>query len=78
MEKAYKKEAATIHLNASFEWSPLYKKAFEKYIEKGGCFLWGGRLNHLEPTIIRFCSVEHFLAEINDAETCRIFQTCAG
>jgi len=66
-------KAANIHLNQSFEWSEIYKKAFLKYIEKGGFFIWGGVLDKLSPTLIKFHSIEHFLSEINDANTCKIF-----
>ena len=70
-----KKEAARLHLNASFEWNAVYKKAFKTYLEKGGCFWWGGYQNQLTPTIIQFSSVDSFLKEINDPDTCLIFQT---
>ncbi|USO02491.1 MAG: hypothetical protein H6850_00630 [Alphaproteobacteria bacterium] len=66
-------KAANIHLSNSFEWSDIYKAAFLKYLEKGGFFVWGGVLDRLAPTLIKFHSVEHFLSEINDPQTCRIF-----
>jgi len=65
--------AARIHLSGSFEWSEVYQKALLAYLEKGGVFVWGGVLDKLLPTLIRFHSIEHFLTTINDEDACKIF-----
>jgi len=74
LQKA-KREAATIHLDKNVHWTPRYKKAFSKYIDKGGSFLWGGYKDELPPTKIYFDSMGEFLTEMNDPETIKILGT---
>ena len=65
--------AANLHLNGSFEWSSFFKNAFLIYLSKGGYFVWGGLQGKLDPTLIHFHSIEHFISEIKDHDTCKIF-----